>query len=669
MEKTFSQRLKYLWIFLILFLCSVTVYGETTTRQTVYGTVSGFEDIANTWAWLGIPYAKPPVGTLRWQAPQNPDPWEGVKETKTFKDMPPQYYEDTYHHTFYVIGSEDCLYLNIWRPRTEEENLPVYFWIHGGGNSKGDSSDLRYYGANLAGKSHIIVVTINYRLGPLGWFACPALRSELPREEESNSGNFGILDMIQALQWVKENISAFGGDPDNVTIAGESAGAYNVLSLLTSPLATGLFHKAIMQSGSQRISSMSDGEEHANDVVLQLMVNDGTTASKAEAQRLKDSWTSTQIATYLRSKTAQQLLETYTPKHSFYGMIDFPRPLADGVVLPTNGYAVLEEGTYVNKVPIILGSNLDEMKLFLKIDPYFEPKFNDGSFWDSQPDRNLYRAAAEYGSQCWKIEGVDDVARKMSSHEDQPGIYAYRFDWGSGAEIGSTAPPHFNEKYGACHTLELPFFFGHENGGFAHYVFNEENRPGREALSSMMMAYVLNFMRTGNPNGAGLPVWEPWTNGVGTPKHIIFNVDGSTQEPELTMSVIDLTKSNLEIKAKNNPLYSQIQDIYEDSSFDFLPCDVTCTINFSGCLSPPITIDFIWDYCSLQDAYDHAYDGDNILVQALAFTEPLVLNRDVTISLSGGFDCGYTSNSMATTLNGKLIIEKGSVIIDGLIIQ
>ena len=453
MEKAFSPRLKYLWIFLFLFLCSVTVYGATTTRQTVYGTVSGFEDIADTWAWLGIPYAKPPVGALRWKAPQNPDPWGGIKQTIDFKDMSPQYREDTHNHTFYIEGSEDCLYLNVWRPRTEEENLPVYFWIHGGGNSKGYSSDARYNGANLAGKSHIIVVTINYRLGPLGWFACPALRSGLPGEEESDSGNFGTLDMIQALQWVKENISAFGGDPDNVTIAGESAGAYDVLSLLTSPLATGLFHKAIMQSSSQRISSMGDSEEHANDVVLQLMVQDGTAADKAEAQLLKDSWTSTQIATYLRSKTARQILETYTPDHSFYGMIDFPRPIADGVVLPANGYAVLDEGTYANKVPIILGSNLDEVKLFLRRNPYFEPKINDSSFWHSPADRDLYHAAAEYGSKCWKIEGVDDVARKMISHDDQPDIYAYRFDWGSGAEIGNTAPWSFNEIYGSCHSL------------------------------------------------------------------------------------------------------------------------------------------------------------------------------------------------------------------------
>ena len=263
-----------------------------------YGTVKGFEDEAETWVWKAIPFARPPVGELRWKAPRDPEPWEGIREETAFCSACPQ--PDPINGA--KIGTEDCLYLNIWRPQSADKKLPVYVWIHGGGNSIGEAATPGYYGANLASKSKMVFVSMNYRLGPFGWFTHPALRSGEPGNEADDSGNYGTLDLIQALKWIRDNIEAFGGDPDNVTITGESAGGINVLSLMISPLAKNLFHKAVSQSGIKVGLPVSHGELSANDVLLKLLVNDGIVADLAAATTYLDALSHEEIAAYLRSK-------------------------------------------------------------------------------------------------------------------------------------------------------------------------------------------------------------------------------------------------------------------------------------------------------------------------------------------------------------------------------
>jgi para-nitrobenzyl esterase len=187
----------------------------------------GISDADNTWAWKGVPYAKAPVGELRWKAPQDPDPWHDVMQAKDECEPCTQLITGVdLIRTGTTEGSEDCLYLNIWRPRSQEDNLPVYVWIPGGSNNIGKTAN--YNGAAIAGRSNVVVVVIQYRLGPLGWFTHPALRHGNSLDD---SGNFGTLDSIKALERIRDNIEAFGGDPDNVIIAGESAGAHNVMNL------------------------------------------------------------------------------------------------------------------------------------------------------------------------------------------------------------------------------------------------------------------------------------------------------------------------------------------------------------------------------------------------------------------------------------------------------
>jgi para-nitrobenzyl esterase len=258
-----------------------------TVRQTSEGVVIGaINEATNTLSWKAIPYAQPPVGELRWRAPRNPVKRTTPLHVDKYCEICPQYIDhDSNPATPQVVmGNEDCLYLNIWAPKTSAANLPVFVWIHGGGNSIQWPLLSNTDGAILAGKQSMVVVTVNYRLGPMGFFSHPALRSG---DEKSDSGNFALLDLIQALSWVKANIKNFGGNPENVTIAGESAGGQNVFCLISSPLAKGLFHRAISESGVIRPSTPAQGAAHMDSIIAKLLVKDGKAADeKAAATQL-----------------------------------------------------------------------------------------------------------------------------------------------------------------------------------------------------------------------------------------------------------------------------------------------------------------------------------------------------------------------------------------------
>jgi para-nitrobenzyl esterase len=221
--------------------------GEAVV-QTRFGLVQGFADADTTLVWKAIPYARPPTGDLRWRAPQDPEPWAGIRAPRSFHAGCTQF-SPVFKGS--ITGSEDCLYLNVWRQQGTETGLPVYVWIHGGGNSIGSATMVPdYYGNRIAARSHVVFVSLNYRLGPFGWFTHPALRDGASAEDAS--GNYGTLDIIQALKWIQQNIEAFGGDPHSVTITGESAGGHNVLSLLIAPPARGLFTAPCRKAGMRR---------------------------------------------------------------------------------------------------------------------------------------------------------------------------------------------------------------------------------------------------------------------------------------------------------------------------------------------------------------------------------------------------------------------------------
>ncbi len=502
--------------------------------QTHCGVVQGIEDADDTWVWKAVPFARPPTGALRWRAPQDPVPWDGVRRQTAFHEGCTQF---SPVFSGRIHGSEDCLYLNVWRPRDAAAGLPVYVWIHGGGNSMGSATQTAtYYGSHVAARSRVVFVSVNYRLGPFGWFTLPALREGASAEDAS--GNFGTLDIIQSLKWIRQNIAAFGGDPSLVTVTGESAGGIDVLSLLISPPARGLFQRAMSESGGALTRSVDEADAKGRDVLERLLLKDGTARTREGASNHAAAMSAEEIRTYLRSKSDREILSLY--RVFALGMIENPAILRDGAVIPLQGYEVLNTGAYPNKVPVILGSNADELTIFLRF----------GSHLSGQSD--LFRAAARYGGARWKVSGVDEVARRLVVHADQPPVFAYQFRWGTPGPGGqSVIPEPWGSELGAFHGLDVPFFLGSDSlfGVFQLFLFTPQNERGRKALSDAMMRYIAWFARTGDPNapagapGPDLPVWQPWSAAAGSPKYIVFDVRGSV--PDIAMSNAELTDAQV----------------------------------------------------------------------------------------------------------------------------
>lgn len=533
---------------------TLSAWENNETVTTVYGRVSGKEK-QGTFVWWSVPYAEPPVGDLRWKAPRPPEAWSGIYHAVR---KPPESLQYGIFPKRSVKGQEDCLYLNVWRPAGWEKDLPVYLWIHGGGNSSGSSRYISdYYGFEFSRKTNAVFISVNYRLGPFGWFTHPALR----RGDNvlDDSGNYGLLDIQQALNWVRDNITAFGGDPDNVTVAGESAGGFNILSLLTSPLSKDLFHKAIIRSGGIMQSSMQEGDDESSRVLRVLLEKDGY--SEEEIDTLLSDWSDEQTASYLRSARGEDILRTFTPRT--FGLIAFPFNFIDGTVIPVRGEVSFETGDYPMKVPVIIGSNRDEVKLFFS------------GRKDLRSREELYEAASRLGSDKWKVDGVDAIVRNMIRHEDQPPIFSYYFSWGSLDEEGdSVLPCNRGSILGACHALEVPFFHGTTRSTpFGIIFFSGKNREGAEKLEDAIMGYTEDFLRMDGedpevlrPLNAGYPEWQSWeSEGL---KYLIL--DAEYRDTSIRMSDRDFTHESIRRNLRNSfsdEIYREAVEYIDENGF------------------------------------------------------------------------------------------------------
>ena len=500
------------------------------------GNVVGYAGRYGSHVWLGIPYAQPPVGERRWRAPEAPTAWSGTREALAFGNHCPQFASPFAGVSDVpagaMTGAEDCLFLNVYAPRLDRDAVakakrPVMVWIHGGGNVIG-LSDF-YDGGRIAQTHDVIVVTINYRLGPLGWFRHASLREGATPAEQS--GNFATLDLVRALEWVRGDIAAFGGDPGNVTIFGESAGGSNVFTLLLSPLASGLFHRAVVESGSTGMDSLAEAEHFhddaepghrrsSNEVLTRLLVADGKAVDLAAARAQLASLAPAAIASLLRSKTTEQLFAAYE-REPDEGLLDMPRMFADGVVLPTGDpLERLARPDGWNRVPVIAGTNRDENKLFLFVNPAFVTRWFGVVPHVKEP--KLFQATAEAQSTMWKVTGADAPAAAMWS--TQPNVFVYRFDWD---EEPSLLGIDLGAYLGASHGFEIPFVFGHwDLGKQGNVIYNDANRAGREALSEQMMSYWANFAWTGDPGrgrNGDLPAWSGWDGRPGANKYMILD--------------------------------------------------------------------------------------------------------------------------------------------------
>jgi len=458
--------------------------------------------------YKGIPYSAQPVGQLRWKAPRPAAERDSALKAFQFghrcisggagSGVPKRKLPDP---------GEDCLNLNIWRPQ-KSGVFPVMVWIHGGSLTTGTAAEPIYLGHNLAAEKDVVVVTINYRLNFYGFLAHPALSEEDPND---SSGNYGLLDQVAALQWVQDNIAAFSGDPDNVTIFGESAGGWSVCNLLACPLAKGLFHKAILESGGcDTVKSLEDGFEDGREFARKLGCRD--VRDPAACMRGLEP---EEIARALEA--AKKDREKDEEDGGFIkGMLDFKwAPHVDGHVLETAPIEALRSGEF-NRVPFMVGSNRDEAKLFIATIPGIrlappclvtravEEVVGEDSidlFTELYPYRD-YRRPADAA-----IDGFGHMALGCKCFEAAEAVsryertYYYRFDY------DDHLLPHV---VGAAHGLEIPFVFGNLDQPPATWFLTKSKTRRAEELSRMMMEYWTNFAKTGDPNSEGLPEWPEY---------------------------------------------------------------------------------------------------------------------------------------------------------------
>ncbi|MEM1395982.1 MAG: carboxylesterase family protein, partial [Pseudomonadota bacterium] len=482
------------------------VMGEIsreTVREISQGDLVGLETERGAHAWLGIRFAEAPDEELRYRAPRPPKPFDGRFEATVHGPRCPQMTSGLNRSEGVAaglrVGDEDCLRVNVYAPKNAlgGEPLPVMFWIHGGSNVWGRAKS--YDPSDLVVNENVIVVTTQYRLGPLGWFSAEALREDAMGSNEpfDASANFGTLDLIAGLKWVQENISAFGGDASNVTIFGESAGGHNVVTLLASPAAKGLFHRAVIQSGS--FASVSPDEAENG--------RDGLNNPASEVMKRLGAET----ADDLRRVSLDDLFAAYQVEKNG-GSVDLPRVVADDPVLPT---ATLQEAfantDTFNVVPIITGTNKDEMKLFQALDP----RLVDARFGIliEPKDPGFYDALSEYQSRAWRVRSVDRAATLMAS-AGHPDVWGYRFDWDEGGSFLST---DFGSLFGAAHAFEIPFVMGRFKmlGSVDRFVFSRKTADSRRDLSRKMQRYWAAFARDGDPSDAGGILWPQYTSDGG----------------------------------------------------------------------------------------------------------------------------------------------------------
>ena len=500
---------------LILITFFISVKADDLKIITPSGVTEGYikNNVIN---WNDIPYAKPPIGDLRWKAPRKIEQNSNKilsKDNNFCIQRTSSLGGSSQFSDELISGSEDCLYLDIYAPsKKSEQLLPVMFWIHGGGNTSG-LKDL-YDFTKLVKKHNVIVVTINYRLGPLGWFTHPAIQDL--QDGIDKASNFGTLDIISALEWVNNNINLFGGDSKNITIFGESAGGHNVLSLLVSKKAKGLFHKAISMSGYTESISLEDAykqkyksptSNYSSWNVVNKIINLESDENK------KDNYNNEELRKLLYSLSGKEFYKYYADRETYE---ELPLLTNDGLVIPLIGLKeALSKKEHVNNVPTIAGSNRDEVKIWLAFSEYFVTvDYSPTSSLFNLPKATLknedaYEAFNYYRSTAWKVRGVNEPLNSLAKSGNSQ-LYSYRFDWDDHRKF---ILADFKTLFGAGHALEIPLLTGSTKlvGGPPVSNFMYPKGISHFYTSRNMMKFWSNFAKYGEPGYSTNKIkWEPY---------------------------------------------------------------------------------------------------------------------------------------------------------------
>ncbi len=535
----------------------------TTKSGQLEGTWQSKESIA---VFKGVPFAKPPIGNLRWRPPQPVESWTGIKKATKFGAYAIQ--QGSFIHafldglvdgqgwgwlrTFFIKTllkiaptpkeSEDCLYLNVRTPSMEETaKLPVMVWIHGGDHQDGSGNDI-YYDSNTISEKGIVFVSINYRLGLMGYFTHPELSQE---SENKVSGNYGTLDQIAALEWVRDNITAFGGDPNNVTIFGESAGGESVAHLLSSPLSKGLFHKAILQSPAN-----SGQMQHLFEPFLDYPKGEDRGTAFAAAAGI----TGNNQLEKLRQLSATQLQKIIQQQDTLAGFY----PIIDGYVLPKSPFLAFEEGEQ-HKVPVLLGSNANEGTLIHAMFPTPMMEFRFQPIASDKLPAIFYEQFSEEAEALIKLyPGLEKRAAKAEIDflgDDMFGakarFYAEKITQANQPSyyyLFNRTPPSPRQSAGAFHAAELPFVHGKS---VPILPLDEADQK----LSAVMVNYWTQFAKTGNPNGNGNAEWtafdpnNPQWMILGTKK---VGMESVEREDKYTLMIARMKRNIQKMSALNS---------------------------------------------------------------------------------------------------------------------